>query len=97
RARVAALARIVQRDPRIRFVIVEGSTDDIGDRSINTRISTERALAVYQVMIDEGVPPEKIGLKISFFALTPERIDDKTREGERQVRIRFIRDEGGDR
>jgi outer membrane protein OmpA-like peptidoglycan-associated protein len=96
RARVQALARIVQRDPRIRFVIVEGSTDDIGDRATNSRISTERALAVYQVMIDEGVPPEKIGLKISFFALTPERIDDKTREGERQVRIRFIRDEGGE-
>lgn len=96
RARVQALARIVLRDPRIRFVIVEGSADDIGDRAINTRISTERALAVYQVMIDEGVPPEKIGLKISFFALTPDRIDDKTREGERQVRIRFIRDEGGE-
>lgn len=93
RARIAALARTITRDPRVRSVIIEGSTDDIGDQDVNTRIAMGRALAVYRALVEDGVPESILGLKISFFARAPDQLSPREREGERQVRIRILRDE----
>jgi len=50
---------LIQRYPEYR-VIISGHTDSTGGAARNLRLSTDRAKACYEYMINAGVPPERL-------------------------------------
>lgn len=55
------VASILNNNTQIKVVRVEGHTDDLGPKELNTRLSRERAKAVMDFMIKEGkVDPKRL-------------------------------------
>lgn len=59
RQRIAIIADLLRRDPRIERVVIEGHCDRAFGREAQPR-STEVALAVQRAMVDLGVAPERL-------------------------------------
>ena len=59
RRALANLARLMREHPE-RKIVVEGFTDDRGSATANQRLSERRAQAVRDVLVKDGIDPERI-------------------------------------
>lgn len=59
KAAIQKLAKALNSDPSIQ-IMVEGHTDSDGSQQLNWNLSTDRALAVVQVLISSQVMPQRI-------------------------------------
>jgi len=57
------VADALKNAPSVKKVIVEGHTDNVGDRNLNVSLSQKRAEAVKEFLIDEGVSADKLEAK----------------------------------
>ena len=65
-------------------ITIEGHTDSTGGAALNRRLSKERAKAVHDIFVEEGIPSEKISY-IGFSSLIPVA-SNKTADGRAQNR-----------
>ncbi len=56
---IGKLAEFMKNDPK-RNVMIEGYTDITGSPELNRRLSMKRADAVRDVLINEGINPQRI-------------------------------------
>ena len=56
---IAKVARFMREQPE-RKIVIEGFTDDRGSPRLNQRLSEERAQAVRDALVKEGVEPQRI-------------------------------------
>lgn len=71
------------------YVCVSGHTDDIGEEDYNMRLSRDRAIAVYNYLIDRGVPANKISY--AYYGESDPIATNETEEGRRlNRRVEFI-------
>ncbi|TVR02788.1 MAG: hypothetical protein EA398_06965 [Deltaproteobacteria bacterium] len=54
------VADVLESNPQIRLVRIEGHTDSRGSRTLNTRLSRERADSVREYLIRRGIAPERL-------------------------------------
>ncbi len=54
---------VIQRNPQIRRIRVEGHADSVGSREYNMRLSIRRAQVVRDHLVKMGVPPERIVIR----------------------------------
>lgn len=73
----------------VELVRVEGHTDSQGPDAINLRLSEARAASAAQVLIDEGIPPERVE-SVGYGSSQPVA-DNETEEGRRENRRIEIR------
>lgn len=52
-------ARFLMKNPSYR-VVIQGHTDNVGDKDKNFRLSIDRALSVKNYLISKGVPPSRL-------------------------------------
>jgi OmpA-OmpF porin, OOP family len=57
------VARVIAENPRIAYVVVEGHASEEGSYEYNYWLSTTRARAIYRVLIEAGVSPERLGYR----------------------------------
>ncbi len=57
------VARVLAENPRITYIVVEGHASEEGSFEYNYALSTARARAIYRVLIEAGVHPERIGYR----------------------------------
>lgn len=57
------VARVLAENPRITYVVVEGHASEEGSFEYNYGLSTARARAVYKVLIEAGVHPDRVGYR----------------------------------
>lgn len=57
------VARVIAEDPRIAYVVIEGHASEEGSFIYNYGLSESRARAIYKVLIEEGVHPDRIGYR----------------------------------
>lgn len=57
------VARVLAQNPRITYVVVEGHASEEGSFEYNYGLSTARARAVYKVLIEAGVHPDRVGYR----------------------------------
>jgi len=83
------VAKVLNENPGIKLVRVEGHTDNKGKRAYNVRLSQKRAEAVRTILIKNGVAPERLTAK--GFADTVPIASNDTDEG-RSInrRVEFI-------
>ncbi len=60
---LADVARVLAENPRITYVVVEGHASEEGTFEYNYALSTARARAVYRVLIEAGVHPDRVGYR----------------------------------
>jgi outer membrane protein OmpA-like peptidoglycan-associated protein len=60
RSRLLAVADALRASPPTNTVVIEGHTDSRGSASYNCNLSDQRARAVYEYLIAEGVPAERM-------------------------------------
>ena len=63
------------------YVEVKGHTDNVGTDEVNMRISRQRAKAVLDYLVEQGVNPNKISY--SFYGSTRPLVSNETLEGRR--------------
>jgi OOP family OmpA-OmpF porin len=84
---LGSAAKVLQTYPSISLQI-SGHTSSEGDAAVNQRLSQERADAVKQWLVDNGVPPER--LKTRGAGPDEPIADNKTAAGrEKNRRIEF--------
>lgn len=91
RAKLATLAKLLLKDDRVRYVLIQGSADDVGSFDVNTYISRQRAQAVYDELARLGISAEKLGIKIAVFMKAPNQMTDRDKQGQRQVMLQVSR------
>ncbi|HSW59462.1 MAG TPA: OmpA family protein [bacterium] len=57
------VADALKNAPSVKKIIVEGHTDNIGNRDLNISLSQKRAEAVREFLVDEGVDSDKLEAK----------------------------------
>lgn len=57
------VARVLRDNPRISYIVVEGHASEEGSFEYNYALSTARARAIYRVLIEAGVHPDRIGYR----------------------------------
>ena len=84
---------MMQQFPEVRME-VQGHTDDVGDDSINLKLSQERAQAVVSYLVSKGIAADRLIAK-GYGELKPEapNTDDINRAKNRRVEFHAIRDE----
>ncbi|MFN3201117.1 MAG: OmpA family protein [Bradymonadia bacterium] len=58
RAVLEEMVTIIQSNPQIVGITVEGHTDDVGTEALNMQLSTARANAVRRLLIESGISPD---------------------------------------
>ena len=81
--RLEAVIAILKREPAIRLEI-QGYTDDTGSRSMNQRLSEDRARSVSDYLIRHGISPDRLKW-VGYGPSRPVASND-TAEGRRQNR-----------
>jgi outer membrane protein OmpA-like peptidoglycan-associated protein len=82
------LLGLMQKYPSVK-ISVQGHTDNTGDSTFNNRLSTQRAAAVKDWLIEKGVPPSR--LETVGYGQTRPITTNSTPEGrETNRRIEFI-------
>ncbi|MEZ4965461.1 MAG: OmpA family protein [Saprospiraceae bacterium] len=59
---VLQLAEVLKKNPELKIEI-GGHTDNVGDDAHNKTLSEQRAQAVYQVLIEQGIPADRLSWK----------------------------------
>lgn len=57
------VARVLAENPRITYVVVEGHASEEGSFEYNYALSTARARAVFRVLVETGVHPDRVGYR----------------------------------
>ncbi len=84
----------INQHPEIKKIEVQGHTDDSGDTEFNTTLSTQRAEAVRQWLINAGIKADKLVAK--GYGSTVPIADNRVREGrQKNRRVAFIVTERG--
>ncbi len=78
RASIATAADVLKKYPDT-YVTVEGHTDSTGSAEYNQRLSERRAQAVYDLLVQNGVPPSRLSVK--GYGETDPIADNSTPEG----------------
>ena len=79
---------LLQANPTIAKMVVEGHTDDMGTAEYNQRLSEERAASVMAYLVDKGVDAGR--LRAKGYGLTMPRAPNHTDEGrQRNRRVEF--------
>jgi outer membrane protein OmpA-like peptidoglycan-associated protein len=92
------VARVLAQNPRITYVVVEGHASEEGSFEYNYALSTARARAVYRVLIEAGVHPERVGYR-AMGEVAPESTatDEASLASNRRVLFRIERQLASDR
>ena len=61
-AELATVKNFLEENPQVN-ISIEGHTDNEGTSAYNTSLSTNRANAVYQYLVDKGINPERLSYK----------------------------------
>jgi outer membrane protein OmpA-like peptidoglycan-associated protein/Tol biopolymer transport system component len=77
------LTSLLQSNPTIEIEI-QGYTDNVGEDKLNERLSENRAKAVYNYLLKEGITAKRISFK--GYGKTKPRADNTTEEGRKQNR-----------
>jgi outer membrane protein OmpA-like peptidoglycan-associated protein len=91
-----SLAKLILAHPEYVVVHIDGHTDEIGDNARNQKLSEERAAAVRAMLVEFGVPEER--LQSRGFGKTKPRAkgrDDNARQENRRVEFLIERRVGG--
>lgn len=89
------VAQALQNHPEVAHVRIEGHTDNKGPKSVNERLSTERANAVRAYLLGKGISPER--LKAQGFGSSKPLVSNDTQEGrDTNRRVELIIDSGSD-
>jgi outer membrane protein OmpA-like peptidoglycan-associated protein len=75
---------LLQANPAIQKMVVEGHTDDMGTTEYNQRLSEERAASVTAYLVEKGVDARRLLAK--GYGLTRPRAENHTEEGRQQNR-----------
>jgi outer membrane protein OmpA-like peptidoglycan-associated protein len=79
----------INQNPDILQIEVQGHTDDSGDDAFNLKLSQDRADAVRQWLIDEGIPADKLVAR--GYGYTKPIADNRIRQGRLQNRrVQFV-------
>ncbi len=82
------VAKLLQDAPEITKVRVEGHTDSVGGRSLNQRLSRERAQSVKAYLVSQGVDRDRLVTR--GFGMSQPVADNDTEEGRyRNRRVEF--------
>ncbi|MDP2315173.1 MAG: OmpA family protein [Pseudomonadota bacterium] len=57
------VARVLAQNPRLAYIVVEGHASEEGTFEYNYALSTARARAIYRVLIEVGVHPDRVGYR----------------------------------
>jgi outer membrane protein OmpA-like peptidoglycan-associated protein len=83
------VAQVLNSNPQVKKVLVEGHTDNQGKAGPNTKLSEGRAQAVKDYLVNKGVAPERLDSK--GFGPTRPIADNKTAKGrEANRRVEFV-------
>ena len=83
-------------NPQVVRVEVQGHTDNIGSGSFNLQLSDRRARAVYDALVERGVPPERL-VSRGYGATRPITTNDTDagRADNRRVQFQILEQTGG--
>ncbi|MDR1543056.1 MAG: OmpA family protein [Prevotellaceae bacterium] len=85
---IAETAKFLEKNPNLKILII-GHTDNIGGVKFNQELSQNRALSVYNALINKGIATERLSYK--GFGATQPIADNATDEGrEKNRRVEFI-------
>ena len=89
-----AVAQMLLQYPDTRFLIC-GYTDSVGSDEYNEALSRDRAKAVWQALVDRGVPPGRLAWRGfgNRIALMPSSASEEQRRVDRKVVLERIQDE----
>ncbi|OFX22997.1 MAG: hypothetical protein A2V77_13905 [Anaeromyxobacter sp. RBG_16_69_14] len=83
------VAQVLRAHPKIKKVIVEGHTDDGGNKAANMKLSQDRAGAVRKYLIGKGIAANRIGTR--GWGATRQKFSNKTAAGrEKNRRVGFV-------
>lgn len=95
RGTLTEMVGIIESNPQILHIVVEGHTDDVGTNGHNQRLSERRAQAVRTLLVEAGVPEDMISA-VGYGEARP-RVSVEGLEGEvlrqardRNRRVRFV-------
>lgn len=54
------VAEVIEKNPRIELVRVEGHTDSTGEHDYNVKLSKERAKSVMAYLVKQGIKPKRL-------------------------------------
>ncbi len=89
---LTAIATVLEENPQIVRVAVEGHTDDVGVEADNLRLSRERALEVARWLVEHGVDERR--LEVHGYGPRRPKADNSTPEGRaenRRVEFSIVR------
>ena len=94
RRRLDAIARYLRTDPRVRRIVIEGHTDDVGQDRDNDKLGQRRSEAVRNYLLAAGVPARLFELR-SFGEHRPvyTNTTDEGRARNRRAYVTLVRDE----
>lgn len=83
------VAQTLQERPDVKHVVIEGHTDAKGGQAVNEKLSKDRAEAVRQYLIGQGIEPDR--LESQGFGPSRPIADNDTPEGrEANRRVEFV-------
>lgn len=82
------LLRLLQDNPALRIQI-NGHTDDVGSEADNLQLSTRRAAAIYQFLLDKGIPESRLQYR-GFGESQPLAPNDSPENRQRNRRTEFV-------
>jgi outer membrane protein OmpA-like peptidoglycan-associated protein len=57
------LARVIQQQPQLEKIVIEGHSDNVGDADANRRLSLARAQSVKDYLVKKGVEASRLDAK----------------------------------
>ena len=88
RPRLERAAEILNNNPGLSRIIIAGHTDNVGTADYNRELGLRRAEAVKAVLVDDGVPPERLQT-VSFGETRPVMSNDTDEGRARNRRVEF--------
>lgn len=87
---LAFVARVLAQEPSIGHLVIEGHASDEGSYDYNYRLSLDRARAVWEALVAEGVHPERISIR-GMGEVVPVRVgtDEAALAANRRVELRI--------
>jgi OOP family OmpA-OmpF porin len=83
------ITQVVQDNPRIKKISIEGHTDDDGSKNYNKKLSQKRANSVMAYLVEHGVEAERL-TAIGYGEDVPLVINDSDENKEKNRRVEFL-------